>query len=294
MSPRTVPQLQRAITQLDHAIENHEQWYKALLRALIAHVPPDPSDLLPDAHRRCSFGQWLTSGETKGLRDHPAYAALVEAHQQMHHDATHLLDRVVNRSPVADTEFDQFSASLDLMRMQLHSLRRELSDALEHRDPLTGVRNRTNMLADLREQQALVARGVLPCSIAILDLDHFKEINDRHGHPTGDVVLESVAMCLDANVRPYDRIYRYGGEEFLLCMPSTTLDGAVELVERLREAIASHDPGAAPDGQPLRITASFGVTAMARDRKVEESIDRADRALYQAKASGRNRVVSGG
>jgi diguanylate cyclase (GGDEF)-like protein len=195
---------------------------------------------------------------------------------------------------VADTEFDQFSASLDLMRMQLHSLRGELADALEHRDPLTGVRNRANMLADLREQQALVARGVLPCSIAILDLDHFKQINDRHGHQTGDVVLESVAGCLDAKVRPYDRIYRYGGEEFLLCMPSTTLDGAVELAERLREAIASHDPGAAPDGQPLRLTASFGVTAMARDRKVEESIDRADKALYQAKAAGRNRVVSGG
>lgn len=292
MSPRTVPQLQRAITELDHAIENHEQWYKALLRTLIAHVPADPSDLLPDAHRRCRFGQWLTSPETEPLQDHPAYAALVEAHEQMHHDAAHLLHRVVNQLPVADTEFDQFSASLDLMRMQLHSLRGELADALEHRDPLTGVRTRTNMLADLREQQALVARGVLPCSIAILDLDHFKRINDRYGHPTGDVVLGSVAKCLDANVRPYDRIYRYGGEEFLLCMPTTTLDMAVELAERLREAIASHDPEVAPDGHPLRITASFGVTAMERDRDVEESIDRADKALYLAKAAGRNRVVA--
>lgn len=285
-------QLQRAIAQLDQAIDNHEHWYRALLRTLIARAPADPSDLLPDAHHHCRFGQWLASRETEPLHDHPAYAVLVEAHAQMHHDASLLLHRVLNQLPVAETEFDQFSASLDLMRLELHSLRSELADAIEHRDPLTGVRNRTNMLADLREQQALVTRGVLPCSMAIIDLDHFKRINDRHGHPAGDAVLASVARTLDANVRPYDRIYRYGGEEFLVCMPSTTLDQAVELAERLRGAIGSHDPGVAPSGQRLRVTASFGVTSMAPDRPVEESIDRADKALYQAKSGGRNRVTA--
>ncbi len=278
------------IAQLDQAIYNHEQWYKGLLRTLIARLPPESSDLQLDAHHRCRFGQWYYSDETRSLRDHLAFVSLGKAHEQMHNSATHLLQLLVDDLAVTPADIDSFHNILDRMMLEMQSLRRELADAVQNRDPLTGARNRVGMLSDLREQHTLVRRGVQPCAIVIVDVDHFKDLNDRCGHPAGDTVLASISQCLEASVRPYDRIYRYGGEEFLLYMPNTTMDMAVNLAERLRVTVASKEIRVASGGQVLHVTASFGVASLNADRSVEESIDEADRALYQAKSRGRNRV----
>lgn len=283
-------QLQKIIAQLDQAIYNHELWYKGLLRTLIARLPPESSDLQSDAHHRCRFGQWYDSDETKSLWDHPAFVSLGKAHEQMHQSARHLLQLLADDLAVTTAEIDSFHNMLDRMILEMQSLRRELADAVQNRDPLTGARNRAGMLSDLREQHALVRRGVQQCAIVIVDVDHFKDVNDRYGHPAGDAVLASISQCLEASVRPYDRIYRYGGEEFLLYMPNTTMDAAVDLAERLRTAVASKEIRVAGGGQALQVTASFGVASLDAARSIEESIDRADKALYQAKSGGRNRV----
>jgi diguanylate cyclase (GGDEF)-like protein len=283
-------QLQKMIAQLDQAIYNHEQWYKGLLRTLIARLPPESSDLQSDAHHRCRFGQWYYSDETKSLRDHLAFASLGKAHEQMHNNATHLLRLIADNLAITPTKIDSFHNMLDRMVLEMQSLHRELADAVQNRDPLTGARNRVGMLSDLREQHALVRRGVQQCAIIIVDVDHFKGVNDRYGHPAGDTVLTAISHCLEASVRPYDRIYRYGGEEFLLYMPNTTMDVAVGLAERLRAAVASKEIPDTSGGPVLHVTASFGVAPLDADRSVEESIDEADKALYQAKSRGRNRV----
>jgi diguanylate cyclase (GGDEF)-like protein len=286
----SIQQLQMAIAQLEQAIYNHEQWYKNLLRVLIARLPPDAPDLMPDAHHRCRFGQWYDSDAAGFLRDHPGFVAIGQAHEQMHRNATHLLQRVTYELPVSANDLDQFNNVLDRLRLELQSLRGELVEATHNRDPLTGARNRTSLLADLREQQALVRRGVLHCTLAMIDIDHFKDINDRYGHVAGDAVLASTAQCLHAHVRSYDRIYRYGGEEFLLCMPNTTVDAALEIAERLRIAVAAQQIRHGGSGPGLQITASFGIAALDTEGPVEESIDRADKSMYQAKTAGRNRV----
>lgn len=172
----------------------------------------------------------------------------------------------------------------------MQSLRDELVEATHNRDPLTGARNRTSLLADLREQQALVRRGVQHCALAMIDVDRFKEINDRYGHVAGDAVLASTSQCLQLQVRSYDRLYRYGGEEFLLCMPNTGIDAALEIAERLRIAVAAQQIRSGDSDPHLQITASFGIAALDGERPVEESIDRVDKAMYQAKTAGRNRV----
>jgi diguanylate cyclase len=124
----------------------------------------------------------------------------------------------------------------------------------------------------------------------MIDLDHFKEINDRDRHAAGDVVLAATAQCLLAHVRPYDHVYRYGGEEFVVSMPHVTVDMAVDAAERLRTAVAALEIHAGAGGGAIHVTASFGAAALEGTSSVEESIDRADSALYQAKAAGRNRV----
>jgi diguanylate cyclase (GGDEF)-like protein len=283
-------QLQAATAHLDQAVYNHEQWHKGLQRVLIARLPPDDVDLLPDAHLRCRFGQWYESDAAASLREQPAFAALGQAHQQMHESATHLLQRSADDLPIPVSDLDEFSNRLDRMRLEIESLRRELTETAQNRDRLTGARNRTNLLADLREQQALVRRGLQECALVMIDLDHFKEVNDRQGHAAGDAVLSSTASCLQSHVRAYDRLYRYGGEEFLVLMPEVTIDAAATMAERSRVAVDElqiEDPSGGP---PIRVTASFGGAALDATRPVEESIDRADKALYQAKAGGRNRV----
>lgn len=226
------------------------------------------------------------------LYNHPTYASLGAAHEKMHVYARTLLQRVVNNETISESDFDRFNNTLDRMRLEFQSLRLELADLVQNRDPLTGARNRLNLLASLREQYALVQRGVQVCAIVMLDLDHFKRVNDEYGHSIGDAVLVATVNCLQAHARPYDRIYRYGGEEFLLCMPGMTLDQARDAAERLREAIAALQIPVNKSGESIQITASFGVAVLSASRSVEDSIDRMDKAMYVAKTSGRNRVAT--
>lgn len=145
------------------------------------------------------------------------------------------------------------------------------------------------MLSRLRMQHELVKRDVHPCTIAMMDLDLFKAVNDGYGHQVGDVVLADTARHVLRHLRPYDEFFRYGGEEFLLCASGTDLVEGLVAVERLREGIAG-SPIEVGTGEPLRVSASFGVTLPDPDASVGESIARADRAPYVAKASGRNRT----
>jgi diguanylate cyclase (GGDEF)-like protein len=283
-------ELQAAVAHLDQAVYNHEQWYKNLQRALIARLPADDADLQPDAHHLCRFGQWYDGDGAEMLRDQSGFVAIGSAHEQMHASATQLLQRSADGLPISPSDLDQFNNLLDRLRLEIQSLRHELEERMQNRDPLTGARNRTTLLSDLREQQALVHRGLQGCALVMIDLDHFKDVNDSHGHAAGDAVLASTSECIQAELRPYDRIYRYGGEEFLLLLPQSDVDAASHAAERLRAAIAAQeiqDPGAGP---PLRITASFGVAALDATRPIEESVDQADKAMYEAKNGGRDRV----
>jgi len=283
-------ELQAAIAQLDQAIYSHEQWHNGVLRVLVAHLPPDPADLVPDAHRQCRFGRWYEGEEPGPLREHPAFVALGEAHRQMHDGAATLLRRSEDGLDVPINEYDQFTNLLDRMRLEIQSLRGELQEASQNRDPLTGARNRTGLLADLREQQAQVRRGVQSCVLAMVDIDHFKEVNDRHGHTVGDAVLKSTVQSLYGELRPYDRLYRYGGEEFLVVMSQLALEDAVEVAERLRCAVSGEGGRDATGAEGVRVTVSIGIAALDAAQPVEESIDRADAALYRAKEGGRDRV----
>jgi len=287
----TNQQLQSAIAQLDQAIYNHEQWYKNLLRVLIAHVPPDAPDMLPDAHRRCRFGQWYESLPAAFLNDHQTFGSLGQAHEKMHAKAQGLLQRVVDELPISSSDLDQFTNVLDRMRLEAQALRHELADLASNRDPLTGARTRAGLLVDLREQHALVRRGVQPCALIMLDIDHFKLVNDEHGHMAGDAVIVSLVQCVQTLLRPYDRIYRYGGEEFLLSLPNTNLDQAAGVAHRMCAAIAAQSIRIDNAGHSVHVTASLGVALIEPPLSVEDAIDRADKAMYEAKAAGRNRVA---
>ncbi len=145
------------------------------------------------------------------------------------------------------------------------------------------------MLARLREEQERAQRIQRPCCICLMDFDRFKRINDELGHPAGDAVLRQGMHFAAGVLRKYDAIYRYGGEEFLICLPGTPLKDAAQVVERIRHGL-EHLPIRLPGGRVIQVTASFGLAEMHPKRPVEESIANADLALIRAKENGRNRI----
>jgi diguanylate cyclase (GGDEF)-like protein/PAS domain S-box-containing protein len=157
-------------------------------------------------------------------------------------------------------------------------------------DDLTGVANRRAFFEAAELELTRNRRTPRPTALILFDADHFKRINDRHGHPAGDCVLRQLGMALSTTFRQVDVVARVGGEEFAVLLPSSTLAGATVVAERLRQLVASQP--AMCDGVPIAYTVSAGIAAIEEGENVDLDtlIKRADQALYAAKANGRNRV----
>lgn len=155
-------------------------------------------------------------------------------------------------------------------------------------DPLTGVKNRSTMESAIHREMELARRHGTTLSVILMDIDHFKQINDRFGHLCGDQVLRSVAQCAEQTIRESDMLFRYGGEEFLILLTGTYREGARMLAERIRENIQQLAPHAE---MKMHLTVSLGVTCIDESDDIDTLFKRADAALYQAKNNGRNQVV---
>jgi diguanylate cyclase len=159
---------------------------------------------------------------------------------------------------------------------------------LATRDELTGLPNRRALLDQLATETARHARKKLPLAIALIDLDHFKRINDAHGHAGGDQVLRGFANRVESELRGGDVLARWGGEEFLLMLPDTSIEAAQQCLQRLRDRLrASPFDEVAPG---LQLTFSAGVTGCMGQGDIDSAIERADQAMYRAKDAGRDRT----
>ncbi|TSE38064.1 putative diguanylate cyclase YdaM [Tepidimonas fonticaldi] len=171
---------------------------------------------------------------------------------------------------------------------QLEAQRAEL-EALATRDPLTGLLNRREFVRQAEHELARARRLGAPLTLIMLDLDHFKAINDRHGHAVGDEVLRQTARYMAGSTRQTDRVARFGGEEFVLLLPDTSAEQAWHLADKLREGLAR----VCIPTLGVPVTASLGVASVLGTESVtlEAVLHRADQAMYEAKRSGRNRTV---
>lgn len=182
-----------------------------------------------------------------------------------------------------------------LIAMGLVLMTKEQADVRNHtlamQDDLTGLNNRRSIQQALTRQIALARRSQRPLALLLIDIDHFKQINDTFGHLSGDKALRDVALCLRERLRAQDMVGRWGGEEFIALLPDTDAMGAGALAEDLRVAIEQASFSAI-DGQPLAMTISIGLHALelSSGNERDDMIGAADRALYLAKQNGRNRV----
>ncbi|WP_192036315.1 biofilm regulation diguanylate cyclase SiaD [Halomonas sp. YLGW01] len=238
-------------------------------------------------------------------REHPLHSALQRLYRH------HLLqcDRLERLISIADgfqesARKDLHSTRFQLERQQrrqrklsriadrfqdlLHERNQALEDASSH-DPLTGLANRRRLHHQLGRITEASAQDARPFCVAVVDIDHFKRINDRYGHTAGDRVLVALARALQAAVRTSDLCGRWGGEEFLVVLPDTDLDRGETLVERLSHQLRELDLTQDATGRTMAVTVSIGIAEHRSQEEYRETIHRADQALLEAKRRGRDR-----
>jgi two-component system, cell cycle response regulator len=195
------------------------------------------------------------------------------------------------RKPCEPTELlarVQAAARVKRLQDELRQRNEDL-DRISRTDALTGLRNRRHVEEYLAKLTSLARRNGEPIAVLVIDIDHFKSVNDTHGHDAGDAVLREVASRMLDSVRLEDMVGRWGGEEFLVVLPNTADQGAAELAERLRQVVAD-TPCRLADGDAVQVTISVGCAASLID-DTGRLVRSADTAMYEAKQTGRNRVV---
>ena len=236
--------------------------------------------------------------------DHPLHVALGQLwHAFLDQSArlervTHISDGYQSLAKQRENDLDErFQKQLrkleklarisDHYQRMMQDLNVALSDA-SNRDVLTGLANRRHLMHRLKEESERSSRSGQPYTVAMLDIDHFKQINDTLGHAAGDRVLVEVGRILEGSLREYDLCGRWGGEEFMMIMPGTTLVSAQTLAQRVCKRIREH--AGAPDvGQS--ISASVGISAYRHGEHYSDTVERADAALLEAKRRGRDCIV---
>jgi diguanylate cyclase len=277
------------LRELDRALSFHLQWLKGIHRTVICREPPHAEDVAHDAHCRCNFGRWYYDLGNDFLAKEPGLTELEAPHRSMHDAARIMLAKHSESDSVAPEIYESFMNLATDFKQRMRVYQFQLVQRVCSVDQLTGVWNRNSMTMQLAAEAERARRNHESCTLCLLDLDHFKAINDGYGHIAGDSVLQAVARFIKGHLRAYDSLFRYGGEEFLLCLPNTGIETAEPLINRLREHLADY-PIELPNHGQVHITASFGVAALAPNEEITLAIERADHALLCAKTKGRNRV----
>lgn len=286
------PAAQRMLHQLDLAKRAHADWTETTIGRLVCHMKPAPGGSLDPGPHRCRFGQWYYEGAPVALRQQPEFEMIGEEHQRVHALAQRMLRAASVGMPVDAADYHQFTSSNRKLVLEIDVLRHELQHSLDHQDPLTGALERHALEAELHEWHELSKRGAQQCCVAFMDLDRFKEVNDTHGHLIGDRVLERSVQRMKDSLRPYDKLFRYGGDEFVFLLPAIELESARSVVARVRQQLASTPLVITAEGTVVTITGSFGLAELDPRVSVQETLDRADTALLTAKSMGRNRIVA--
>lgn len=288
--PQRAPVTMNAIRDLDGAIDAHAKWLARLHRSLVCGTEFDPNVQDEQGHRSCLFGLWYYNrDDTDWQRWDDDLQVIGARHQAIHDKARALVGERTTQCQVSAAAFDEFSEHVAQFKIAVRSLQFRIINEVCLVDHLTGVWNRSSMFLRLAEEHERMTRHQQNCILCMIDVDHFKSVNDTLGHAAGDVVLQDVVDIVKQRLRSYDSIFRYGGEEFLVCLPNTSADEAVLAMDRVRADIAAAT--IRPDDErSIRVTASFGIAPLSESLALEESIEVADRALFCAKAKGRNQV----
>lgn len=273
----------------------HPDDYSRVMQHFEDYLSGENSRYCIEYRCRCSDGSYLWIEDVAKVVERTPegkIARMIGAHQNIHAAKT-AQDELNRQNELLRNDNATLENLVRERTLELHQLNIALQQQLEHighiasHDKLTSVYNRHMFEEVFKKEISRAKRYGRPLSLIMVDVDYFKEINDRYGHQSGDVVLRDLADTLQKNLRDSDIIARWGGEEFVIILPNTPFEQAVIIAEDLRATIAGH-----PFDKGVRLTCSFGVTDYREKDTTDTIFARIDKALYRAKEFERNNVQS--
>ncbi|NDE90691.1 MAG: diguanylate cyclase, partial [Alphaproteobacteria bacterium] len=274
---------------LGRVVDDHiawlAQWHQVAFYGGINRASKADEAKMPN-----SFLQWYDRAAVALPNQGAILTRIADLHEQLHMAAKMVLLRSPDGEAIPIQDYEKVLQRFDEFLTSVRRLERAYSEAAAGLDALTGLRTRTGLQDDFNREVNRFKNAQTPFIMAMVDIDHFKNVNDTHGHDMGDRVLVGVSNTLLRHIRTYDEAYRLGGEEFFLILKGLDNDGADKVLERLRNAVARNEVKT-PDGTIVKVTASFGYVMIEEGKTMDELLQLADQALYKAKREGRNRIV---
>ena len=281
-------EIEEALNILKQADQAHRAWHHSLLEGLLCDQPFSKSITDPVSHTKCGFGCWYYTSVSDAIRVAPEFTALEKTHKEMHDKARTIVERFLKTGKVKLDDYRFLSGKKDELTLLLSNLRDSIINQQHSFDALTGLINRKSIGLILEKNHAQAIRHNAPYTLAMIDIDYFKSINDTYGHLAGDEALKVLSHYFSTSLRDSDSVGRYGGEEFLILLPMTPLDISAKILERIREQVSQLVTRY--EGVDIQLTISIGFSSFEMGKAVWEVVKEADQALYQAKKSGRNRI----
>ncbi len=280
---RKFKEIDDTVRSLNQSTDAHFRWLVKILRFIDSRNVDLPEISSDEAHLHCEFGHWLNTRLLEEREDTNFLLDINKKHIHVHQACRNLISAIEQHRQTNDV-FNLFEESLLAFTEALTHYKVHLLQLRTSYDALTGLPLRRILdesFASMNKE--LGADGLY---LLLLDIDHFKKVNDNYGHLNGDIVLRSLALNISNNIRRSESMYRYGGEEFIVVLHASNDQDAVAIAERLRRDIARLETIA---GEHLiRVTFTGGLTRIHEGESLREVLERADIALYTGKKSGRN------
>jgi len=280
---RKFKEIDETVRSLNQSTDAHFRWLVKILRFIDSRNVDLPEISSDEAHLHCEFGHWLNTCLLEEREDTNFLLDINKKHIRVHQACRNLISAIEQQRQANDV-FNLFEESLLAFTEALTHYKVHLLQLRTSYDALTGLPLRRILdesFASMNKE--LGADGLY---LLLLDIDHFKKVNDNYGHLNGDIVLRSLALNISKNIRRSESMYRYGGEEFIVVLHASNDQDAVAIAERLRRDIARLETIA---GEHLiRVTFTGGLTRIHEGESLREVLERADIALYTGKKSGRN------
>ncbi len=283
-------ELESLTDALEVAVTTHLNWLSNVNKALVCndvgtlHLCPEG-----DSYKCCQFGRWYYSVTNTILTEDTIFKKLGRLHKDMHIKVYQLIKKLVSTDKITLEYYQQFIDLQGDFFEVLTLLSKDSAESLGNVDFLTGLPNRRAFHKMLLMEDNRIKRSNITSSIAIADIDYFKKVNDSYGHDAGDKVLAQVANIFRSSIREHDTVSRFGGEEFIFCLPEINSFEAYHVIERTRLRIEKQVFDVDAD-DVVRVTCSFGISQFNRSVSPAEALSYADASLYKAKESGRNRI----
>lgn len=289
--PLPIEVLNSLMAGIDAGIQAHLAWNQKLLRCALLLESPGDEMLRPQSHLLCRFGVWFLRERSQLDKvDARLVAGIDRAHARMHQAVRGLCLAKLGGHAASDADMGAYEREQSAMVARLSELKHLMETATSRIDPLTGLPLRHGLEAAFEQCRRDARRAGSQLFVAMVDLDHFKSVNDRFGHQAGDLALRHVVDRLRTVLRESDPFFRFGGEEFVALLRCESEAAAQTVVARMLDDLRAHAVEVQA-GVPLTITATIGLAEVQAQETMDAAISRADHALLEGKLHGRDRVV---